>query len=87
MAAGPSRENPPQGKRLVNGVLVYAGRVWSQYVTVPVVASAPGIFTAGEGVGQAAALNADNSYNSATNPATRGSVVVLYPEPWLVNRS
>ncbi len=45
---------------------------------VPVVASAPGIFTVSGGVGQAAANNQDGSLNSASNPAARGSVVSLY---------
>src|SRR5580704_6697474 len=43
-----------------------------------VVGSAPGIFTIGGGVGQAAAINEDGSVNSASNPAARGSVVILY---------
>jgi uncharacterized protein (TIGR03437 family) len=41
--------------------------------------TAPGIFTAdGSGKGQAAALNEDNTPNSAENPASRGSVVAVY---------
>ena len=47
-------------------------------VTVPVAAAAPGIFTASSGRGQAALLNQDFSYNSATNPAALGSVVQIY---------
>ncbi len=46
--------------------------------SIPVVASAPGIFTVAGGTGQAAASNQDGSLNSATNPAARGSVVSLY---------
>ena len=43
---------------------------------VPVVASAPAIFTAdGSGVGQASAFNEDSSPNSDSNPAGRGSLV------------
>jgi len=46
---------------------------------VPLAPSAPGIFAAGSiGVGQAAALNQDNSVNSASNPAARGSVVQFF---------
>ncbi len=45
---------------------------------VPVVGSAPGIFTVSGGIGQAAANNQDGSLNSASNPAARGSVVSLY---------
>jgi len=39
----------------------------------------PGLFTLdSSGRGPAAALNEDNSLNSASNPAARGSVVVLW---------
>jgi uncharacterized protein (TIGR03437 family) len=45
----------------------------------PVAAAAPALFTAGSvGGGQAAVLNQDNSVNSATNPAARGSVIQIY---------
>jgi len=47
-------------------------------VSVPAAATAPGIFTIGSGTGQAAALNHDLSLNSAANPATPGSTIVLY---------
>jgi uncharacterized protein (TIGR03437 family) len=47
-------------------------------VTVPVAAAAPGIFTASSGRGQAALLNQDFSFNSATNPAALGSVIQIY---------
>jgi uncharacterized protein (TIGR03437 family) len=51
----------------------------SNGVTVPVKATAPGIFTAdSSGAGPAAILNADGSYNSARNPAAAGDTVVLY---------
>jgi uncharacterized protein (TIGR03437 family) len=44
-----------------------------------VAASALGIFTSdGSGAGQAAALNQDGTLNSASNPADRGSILVLY---------
>jgi uncharacterized protein (TIGR03437 family) len=44
-----------------------------------VVEASPGIFTAGSGgVGQAAVLNQDNSPNSASNRAARGSVIQIY---------
>ena len=46
--------------------------------SVPVVPSAPGIFTMNAGTGQAAALNQDGSLNSASNPAAAGSTIVLY---------
>jgi uncharacterized protein (TIGR03437 family) len=42
-------------------------------------ATAPGIFTAnGSGSGSGAILNSDNSYNSAANPAARGTVVQVF---------
>lgn len=43
-----------------------------------VAASAPAIFTSGNGTGQAAAINQDGSLNSASNPAARGSIISLY---------
>jgi uncharacterized protein (TIGR03437 family) len=47
--------------------------------TIPVAASAPGIFTVDStGTGQAAVVNQDGTVNSATNPAARGSVVSIY---------
>ena len=46
---------------------------------LPVAVAAPGIFTiSGTGNGQAANLNQDNTVNSASNPALRGSVVSVY---------
>ncbi len=45
-------------------------------LSVPVAAAAPGIFAAPGG--QVAATNEDGSYNSASNPAARGSVVTFY---------
>jgi uncharacterized protein (TIGR03437 family) len=48
-------------------------------VTVPVLPAVPGILTANSsGTGQAVAVNQDGSLNSASNPAARGSVVILY---------
>src|SRR5262249_29470554 len=42
-------------------------------------AVSPGLFTAdGSGSGQASILNQDGTTNSPRNPASRGSVVVLY---------
>ena len=46
---------------------------------VPVQSATPAFFTAdGSGKGQLAALNQNDSFNSAANPAPPGSVVVLY---------
>ena len=47
--------------------------------TMLVSANAPGFFTSTQnGQGQAAALNQDTKINGTNNPATRGSVIVLY---------
>lgn len=46
--------------------------------TSPVASAAPGIFTASNGTGQAAAVNQDGSVNSSSNPASRGSIISLY---------
>jgi uncharacterized protein (TIGR03437 family) len=46
---------------------------------LPVVASAPGVFTVSmTGIGQGAIVNDDGSINSAANPAVRGSLVSIY---------
>ncbi len=49
-------------------------------LTVPVAASAPGLFTAnGSGLGQALALNrVSQTWNTSTSPAPQGSVITLY---------
>ena len=55
------------------------GGVTSAAWTIPVAASAPGIFTLdSSGQGQAAVRNQDNSVNGATNPAARGSIIQIY---------
>jgi uncharacterized protein (TIGR03437 family) len=46
--------------------------------SVAVVESSPAIFTVTGGTGQAAAINEDGSVNSPSNPALRGSVLVLF---------
>jgi len=43
-----------------------------------VASAAPGIFTVAGGTGQAVAINQDGTVNSASNPAARESVIVLY---------
>ena len=51
----------------------------SDPLTVPVTATAPGLFTADtSGTGQGSILNADQTINSASNPAASGSIVVLW---------
>jgi uncharacterized protein (TIGR03437 family) len=51
----------------------------SAMFTVPVVATAPAIFSLGEnGSGQGAILNSNLSVNGASNPAAPGSIVAIY---------
>ncbi len=50
---------------------------WSSAVGVNVVDAAPGIFTLPQS-SQAAALNADLSVNGLSNPAPKGSIIVLF---------
>jgi uncharacterized protein (TIGR03437 family) len=47
-------------------------------VTVPVVASSPGIFTQAYGPGQAWMVNQNNTFNSASNPAARNTYVAFW---------
>jgi uncharacterized protein (TIGR03437 family) len=48
-------------------------------LTVNVADSAPGLFSAnGSGQGEGAILNSDSSYNTPSNPAAPGSVIVLF---------
>jgi uncharacterized protein (TIGR03437 family) len=65
--------------RLSARVQVESGTSLSVPIEVRVVDSAPGVFTAGGlGRGQAGALNADLTSNSASNPADRGSIITVY---------
>ena len=51
----------------------------SESVTLLTSATAPALFTvSGSGAGPAAALNQDNSLNTAANPVKRGDVVILF---------
>ncbi len=62
----------------VEVAIEYKG-VKSNPVTIPVVAAKPGLFTANaSGSGPGAIQNQDFSVNTASNPAPRGSIVVLY---------
>ena len=66
------------GKSSTQVQIEYAG-VKSQALSVRVAGATPGIFTVdSSGSGQAAALNEDNSYNTPSNPAHPGSIVVLF---------
>lgn len=59
--------------QLINGGI--ASDEWG----VPVVPSAPGIFTLNQtGQGLAAVLNQDNSVNTAANPALRGTAIQIF---------
>ncbi len=63
---------------IANVEVVYQGK-HSVVTTVPVVPAAPAIFTADStGSGQAAAVNADGSLNSAAKPAKAGSFISIY---------
>jgi uncharacterized protein (TIGR03437 family) len=66
------------GKTSTN-VQVVSNGVTSPAVSIPVIDTVPGLYTANSsGSGPAAALNQDLSVNSSTNPAAVGSVIVLY---------
>jgi uncharacterized protein (TIGR03118 family) len=59
-------------------VVVTSGTVTSSS-TVPIAATAPGLFTSNaSGTGATITLNQDGSVNSSTNAAAAGTVVVLY---------
>jgi len=53
--------------------------VFSATVQLPIAPATPGLFTASaSGKGQVAAINQDNTVNSAASPAPAGSIVALY---------
>jgi uncharacterized protein (TIGR03437 family) len=59
-------------------VAVYNGNT-SPPFNIPVAATTPGIFSSdSSGSGQGAILNQDGSVNSASNPAAKGSTIVLF---------
>jgi uncharacterized protein (TIGR03437 family) len=65
------------GQPSVDVQVEYQG-VRSDVMTVPVLASRPGIFTVdNSGQGEAAIVNEDGSTNSPLNPAQRGSIVTI----------
>jgi uncharacterized protein (TIGR03437 family) len=66
------------GKTSTVVTTIYNGGKSSNAIAAPVAGSAPGIFTISGGKGQAAALNQDGNFNSSSNPAPAGSVVVLF---------
>jgi uncharacterized protein (TIGR03437 family) len=58
--------------------VTYQGQTFTA-PAVPVVSTVPGIFTANSsGIGQAAAINQDGTYNGPTSPAKAGSIISLY---------
>jgi uncharacterized protein (TIGR03437 family) len=66
------------GQASVDVQIEYKG-VRSDPVTVPVLASRPGIFSEdASGQGQGAILNEDGTFNSPSNPARRGSVIMIF---------
>ncbi|MEJ7606282.1 MAG: hypothetical protein WKF37_08435 [Bryobacteraceae bacterium] len=65
--------------RLSSRIVVEYRGVRSEFAEYRVVDTQPGIFTITQtGTGQGAVLNQDNSINSITNPAARGSVISVY---------
>jgi uncharacterized protein (TIGR03118 family) len=59
-------------------VVSYRGQTTSAF-TIPVAASAPGLFTIAEdGLGEIVAFNQDGAINSATNAAARGTVLTIF---------
>ena len=63
----------------VTNLVISRNGVTSAPLTLQVVDTAPAIFSATQnGNGQGAILNADNSYNSVSNPAAKGSVIQIF---------
>jgi uncharacterized protein (TIGR03437 family) len=66
------------GRTSVDVQVEYRG-VRSDALTVPVLASRPGIFSVdGSGLGPGAILNEDGSLNSPSNPAQKGSIISIF---------
>jgi trimeric autotransporter adhesin len=66
------------GQSSVNVVVTHNDNLTPAF-TLPVSATTPGIFTAGQsGSGQGAILNADGTPNSASNPAAPGSAISIF---------
>lgn len=60
-------------------ITVFNNGIPSTTVSVPVRAAVPGVFSAdSSGTGQGAILNADGSLNSRSQPAAKGSAIVLF---------
>jgi len=65
------------GASLASVVVTYQHNT-SNTITIPVAGARPGIFMRPGGGSQGIVLNPDGTLNEARNPATRGSVVVLF---------
>lgn len=66
------------GRKSTQVVVSHYGQT-SDAFPVPVADISPAIFTSSQkGTGQGAILNSDSSYNSADNPAPRGSMISIY---------
>jgi uncharacterized protein (TIGR03437 family) len=62
-----------------NVAVTYQGQTFTTASAIPIAAAVPGVFTANAtGIGQAAAVNQDNSINGPTSPAQAGSIISLY---------
>ena len=65
--------------RGTTSVVVSTNGMVSPAVVLQVAATAPGVFTAGQsGSGQGAILNQNNTANSSSTPAAKGSVIVIF---------
>ena len=65
--------------KLTTQMNVMSGAQLLASLTLPVAASAPGVFTLDPtGIGHAGVLNQDGTPNSASNPALRGTAVTLF---------
>lgn len=65
--------------RAVTNIVVQRATVNSTAVSVRVTDTVPAIFSASQGAGgQGAILNANNTLNSSSNPAAKGSAVAIY---------
>jgi len=59
--------------------VAYQGQTFTTSSAIPIANAVPGVFTANAtGIGQAAAVNQDNSINGPTSPAPAGSIISLY---------
>ncbi len=66
------------GSSTANVVVTFKNNSSASF-SVPVAATAPGLFTLNQtGSGPVVAYNSDGTLNSATNPATRGTAVLLF---------